>query len=281
MNKFPALLLSGVAATALLLWQTPVAVAQHGHGHHGGHGYGGHGHFGGHIGHGHYGGHGHHGGHGFGHGLRHVDVHVGRHFVVPHYDRHHHGSYWVDSGAYYYQPRTYAVIPNTHVVAKPIAVEFGGFSQVGDLSGRLERLANELCLDLHYNYAHNPGFSETYREAYQILDAAKSINVKEHQDDRDDIARQVQALDPLFHHVQGEILGWSRNHQRQIGQAGIVAKLDSMEALLHHLMNDIGVKPHSAESMEQAPAPTNDEVAPPPILLSTPIISSPPPPTVP
>ncbi|WP_425399227.1 hypothetical protein [Aeoliella sp.] len=274
MNKFPARLFSVVAATTLLLWQTPVAVAQHGHGHHGGHG-----HFGGHIGGGHYGGHDHHGGHGFGHSFGHVDVHIGRHFVVPHYDRHHHGSYWVDSGAYYYQPRTYAVTPNTHVVAKPIAIEFGGFSQVDDLSGRLERLANELCLDLHYNYAHNPGFNETYREAYQILDAAKSMHVKEHQDDREEIARQVQALDPLFHHVQGEVRGWSRKHQKQIGQAGIVTKIDSMEALLHHLMNDIGVKPHDGDATESAPAPQSEEVAPPPPPPAA--VNVPPPPTVP
>lgn len=261
-------------AVAIWLGQSLPASAQH---RHGGHGHRGHGH----SGHGHYGGYGHFGGHGHGFGLSvgHHGVHLGRHFVVPHYDHHYHGSYWFDSGQYYYQPRTYVVSPQTHVVTKPIVIEFGAFSQVDDLSGRLARLANELCLDMHYNYSHNSGFANTYREAYQILGAAKSIHATENQNDRVEIARQVQELDPLFHHVQSEIRKWSRQHYRQIGQAGIFTKTDAMEALLHHLMNDVGIKPHSGESIEAAPAPAADEVAPPPPPDAT--VTSPPPPTIP
>lgn len=288
MKKYLTFFAACLAAVAML-WQPSSASAQHhrggrhGHGGHGhfSHGHSGHGHFShSHSGHGHDGGYGHFGGHahGLGVSIGHHRVHVARHFVVPHYGHHYHGSYWVDSGRYYYQPRTYVVSPQAHVAAKPIVVEFGGYSQVDDLSGRLEKLANELCLDMHYNYSHNSGFAETYREAYQIFGATKSIHATDVKNDRAEIARRVQELDPLFHHVQSEIKKWNRQHRRQIGQAGILTKTDALEALLHHLMNDVGIKPHSPESIEVAPAPATDEVAPPPAPVA---ITSPPPPTIP
>jgi hypothetical protein len=184
--------------------------------------------------------------------------------VLPHIDHYHHGSYYVDSGYYYYQPQTFVTDPTQYVVSKPVAVKFGSFSHIDDLSSRLERLANELCLDMYYNYSHNPAFAETYREAYQILQTAKYVHVKEHQDDRAEVARRLSELDPLFHHVQGEVGGWSRHHHRQIAQGSATAKIAVMEAILHHLMNDVGVKPQSMRSMETSSNPASVEAAPPP-----------------
>ena len=144
-----------------------------------------------------------------------------------------------------------------------MAIEFGRYAHVDDLAGRLERQANELCLDLHHNYRHNPDFADTYREAYQILSTAKYIHAQEHQGDRAEVARRVDELDGRFHHVQSDIQGWSRRHRRQIGQSGLQAKLELVEATLHHLMNDVGVKgahvPPAAVS-----AAADSEVAPPP-----------------
>ena len=129
--------------------------------------------------------------------------HSSWHHVVPHYDRHYHGTYYFDGGINYYVPRPYVAdrsVPTSR--PNPSQIEFGGYAHVDDLSGRLERLANQLCLDLHYNYRHNPGFADTYREAYQILNTAKYIHDKEHQGDRAEVARRLDEVDGLFHHVQ-------------------------------------------------------------------------------
>jgi hypothetical protein len=182
--------------------------------------------------------------------------------LVPHFDHHYHGSYYLDDDIHYYVPR-YLNPQGSYVAAKPIQIEFGAFSHVDDLSGRLERLANQLCLDLHYNYKHNPGFPQTYRAAYQILDTAKYIHVKEHQGDRAEVARRLNDVDGLFHHVQTQLPGWSRRQFRQIGQGGVQTKLQQVEATLHHLMHDVGVKGVHGEP-DGTVAPADVEVAPPP-----------------
>lgn len=183
--------------------------------------------------------------------------------MVPHYDHHYHGTYYYNGGLNYYVPRTYVTDPNTYVVAKPAEVVYGGYAHVDDLAGRLERIANQLCLDLHYNYRQNPGFKEVYREAYRILETAKYIHAKENQSDKAEVARRVDELDGLFHNLQGEIQGWSRIPNRQIGEGGAQAKMTGVEATLHHLMNDVGVK-GSHGAPEPAQAPASEEVAPPP-----------------
>jgi hypothetical protein len=196
---------------------------------------------------------------------------------VPHYDRHYHGTYYFDDGVNYYVPRTYVVESGPYVAAKPVQIEAGGYAYVDDLSGRLERLANQLCLDLHYNYRHNPGFKETYREAYQILSTAKYIHDKEHQGDKAEVAHRLDELDSLFHHVQDEVSGWSRRHYRQVGEAGAQTKLELVEATLHHLMNDVGVKGVHGAPEEAASPPSDNEVAPPPEPAFSAPVSLPPP----
>jgi hypothetical protein len=174
---------------------------------------------------------------------------------------------------YYYQPRTFVTGSNVYVVSRPTAIEFGSYAHVDDLTGRLSLLANDLCLDMHYNYQHNLGFADIYGEAYQILDLSKSIQTLSQSGDRAELVRLVQDLDPLFHHVQSEVVSWNRRHQRQVGQSGLMTKIEVMESLLHHLMYDVGIQPHSP-SMEEAPAPASSEVAPPPVSRA---VSTPPP----
>jgi hypothetical protein len=187
---------------------------------------------------------------------------------VPHYDHHYHGTYYYDDGVNYYVPQTYVTQGGAYVAGKPVPIEFGSFSHVDDLSGRLERLVNELCLDLHYNYQHNPGFGETYREAYQILQTAKYIHVKEHQGDRDEVARRLDEVDGLVHHVQKDLSRWSRRQSRQIGRGGARTKLESVEATLHHLMHDVGVKGVHGEP--DSATVSDVDVAPPPALTPLP-----------
>jgi hypothetical protein len=209
--------------------------------------------------------HNHHGSH-FGHN--------NWSYVVPHSEaHHHHGSYYVHNNGYFYTPtpvarmitgtQTAAVTP-IQVVEKPVSLTFGGFGRCDDLAGRLVTDANRLCLDMHYNYQHNPGYAGTYREAFDLLQAAKYVHAKEHQGDREAIRRQVTNMDQLFHRVQQEMRSWSRQHRRQIASGGVIEKCSNVEALLHHLCYDVGIEPHNADE-EQAPPPSPvEESAPAP-----------------
>lgn len=260
------------AVAAALALGVPHSYAQHHHHHHHGPSY--------HIDH-----HDHvvRDSHGHVIGRYHHDViHQDSTYIVPHTGHHHHGTYYEQGGQYYYHPQT-ASTSSTHTTSyQPQQVSFGGFSHVDDLASRLETLSNEFCLDLHYNYSHNRGFQETYREAYQVLDVAKYIHSAEHQNDRRAIQEQLDGLDRLFHHIQGDVRGWSRHHHRQVGQLGILSKMDLIESTLHHLMNDVGVRPTPVTGSEQAPPPTGGtEQAPPPVGGSSTLGGSPPPPTIP
>ncbi len=201
-------------------------------------------------------------------------IHRDARYVVPHVQNSlHHGTYHFRGGSYYYTPQT--VVARARAVRRPVVVAFGGFSRIDDLAARLETLANEFCLDLHYNYRHNPGFQETYGEAYQILGAAKYVHAAEHQQNREAVRARLSGLDALMHHVQGDVRGWSRHHYRQIGQLGIIAKMEMIESTLHHLMNSVGVHPTAAG--EQAPVPGGGaEQAPAPLSLApSPMLSAP------
>jgi len=168
------------------------------------------------------------------------------------------GQYYVQGGNYYYAPQ----VPNQHAVAKPAIMQFGGFTQYADLSGRLETLVNDLLLDLHYNYPHNPGFAATYREGYQLLGVAKYIHNAKHNNDRAAMRSQLTGADQLLHHIRDDVRGWTRINHHRVGRLGINAKIALAEATLHHLMNDVGVS-----ASGQAPAP----IAPAPAPIAAPV----------
>ncbi|MCA9077736.1 MAG: hypothetical protein KDA93_22105 [Planctomycetaceae bacterium] len=265
-TQLPSLLL----ASATLVWGASQADAQHHHHHH-------HHRPSYHIDH-----HNHtvRDSHGHVIGRYHHDViHRDSTYIVPHTSGHHHGSYYVQGGSSFYIPQT-ASASGSHATLQPTEISFGGFSHVDDLASRLETLSNEFCLDLHYNYSHNPGFRETYTESYQVLEVAKYIHAAEHQNDRQAIQEKLQGLDQLVHHVQADVRGWSRHQHRQIGQLGILSKLDLIESTLHHLMNDVGVTATPVSGNEQAPPPAGGpEQAPPPSGFNP--IQTAPPATVP
>jgi hypothetical protein len=141
-------------------------------------------------------------------------------------------------------------------------VTFGAFSHCKDLANRLDLLANELCLDLHYNYPHNRGFKETYREAYAILQLAKFVQGSDLPSNRDKLRESLQGLDRQFHHVQVDVKGWSRIHARQIGSLGIIEKTDQLESIIHHLLYDVGIEPQ--HDGPHVTTPGVREEAPPP-----------------
>lgn len=198
------------------------------------------------------------------HGHRVVVHHDSYRYVIPAQPQYQ-GTYYTYANTHYYYPSQPVVTAqNISVAPQPVAVEFGSFSHVDDLASRLEEIANQFCLDLYYNYQQNPGFAETYAEAYQILEAARWAHAQEHQQDRAGLARTLGPMDDLFHHVQEDVEGWQRIHYRQIGQLGIVDKMAHMEGLLHHLMHDVGVRPSHDGGPEVAPPPGGLEQAPPP-----------------
>lgn len=110
-----------------------------------------------------------------------------------------------------------------------------------------------------------PGFNEVYGEAYQLLQGAKFIHDRGHQGDREAIRSNVTEIDDLFHHVQEEVAGLERHEHRQIGQLPLEGKTEELQALIHHLMYDQGIKPHhDQEGPEVLEAPPAREEAPPP-----------------
>ena len=216
------------------------------------------------------------------HGPGHYDYHPGQyiphgghyHYQPGHYD--YHGPTYSQPRPIYTQPRPTYVQPQQSYVSPPrtsyyqgadhshehagnhlpARVTYGGFSHVDDIAATLEAQANDLCLELHYNYQHNPGFRQTYREAYEILTTAKYIHGLEHSGNRDKVRQAVSELDGLFHHVQSDVAGWTGHHHRPVGHGGLTSKLEAVQETLHHLMDDVGVRPARSGHgrTEQAPS---------------------------
>ena len=147
---------------------------------------------------------------------------------------------------------------------KPVELTFGGFARYEDLAGRLVVDVNALCLDMHHNYQGNKTFADVYAEAYGILQAAKYLQGKEHKGNHDEIGKRVTEVHRLFHHVLDETRGWTRTAKKQVGTDALEEKLAGVEAVLHHLAYDTGIKQKErAEGAalpvvdvgEQAPAP--------------------------
>jgi len=160
----------------------------------------------------------------------------------------HHGHYEADLYRTVLRPA-----PVLEVPPSPSEIHFGACEHVDELAAELEVLMNELCLDLYYNYSHNPGFQETYAEAYSLYQTARFIHAAEHNFDRVTVQRQLGGADALFHHVQDDVRGWTRIPRRQIGALGIIAKINFAEEALHHLMDDVGVS--ALPIREEPPVP--------------------------
>lgn len=188
-------------------------------------------------------------------------------FVVPSSPRF--GAYYQFDKDYYYTPPVQRFRGRPEVAPRPITMTFGAGKHLIELSERLESLTNELCLDLHYNYRQNRNFNEIYGEAYQLLEAAKFVHVNAHQGDRKDIRRSATKIDNLFHHVQEEVSRLRRNEQRRVGQLSLEGKTEELQAVLHHLLYDLGVKPdhdkHDDDDHDRGPGRPGRQEAPPPV----------------
>lgn len=143
---------------------------------------------------------------------------------------------------------------------------YGGFTHIDDLAIQLEEQANLMCLEMHYNYQHNPGYRETYREAYEILTTAKYIHGLEHAGNRDRIRQAVLELDPLFHHVQEDVRHWTRHDHRPLGGGSLKMKMVAVEETLHHLMNDVGATSQYGDAAGEAAPPAEYDYRQGPII---------------
>ena len=159
-----------------------------------------------------------------------------------------------------------APIPPPPVEAqRPVQLAFGGFTRYQDLSGRLAGDVNALCLDLHHNYRGNKGFADVYAEAYSVLQAAKYLQGQEHNGDRAVVGQRVAEVHRLFHHVMDETRGWTRTAVRQVGTDTLAEKTAGVEAVLHHLEYDVGIKQVEQAVAKPLPVIDPNEVAPPPV----------------
>jgi len=186
-------------------------------------------------------------------------------FVVP--NRHNYGGAYFSIGKlHFYTPSP--IVPArpgvTVQVQKPVELRFGGFQRHNDLGARLVNDANALCLDMYYNYRNNPGFAHVYREAYDILQAAKFVHAKEHQGDHNAIRDQAVKMDRLYHHIQEQVANWTPTGNRRVGNDDFFEKIANVEAIIHHLCWEVGVQPHQDERHQPAQPIDPNQPAPPP-----------------
>lgn len=159
-------------------------------------------------------------------------------YVVP-TSQNSRGTYYTNNNVRYYHDHDHG----HGDWGRPVPVQYGGFSHTDDLATRLEFIGSELCFDMHYNYQHNPGFRETYREAVDLFHQAKAVHLESHHGHHAELAQLIAKMDPLFHHIEEDVANWTRHDHRQVAQGGIKTKMEQMESLIHHLMHDAGVKP--------------------------------------
>lgn len=198
-------------------------------------------------------------------------------YVVPHYPRYA-GAYYSVGPTYYYTPSpivrvltassvaTAETAPSPAVdVQKSVELTFDGFARYQDLAGRLAVDVNALCLDMHYNYQGNKNFADAYAEAYGVLQGAKYLQGNEHKGDKGTIRKSVAEVHRRFHHVLDETGGWTRTAKKQVGTGALEEKSAGVEAVLHHLVYDTGIR--QAEQAAGAALPVVDpgEEAPPPV----------------
>lgn len=204
--------------------------------------------------------------------------HTNWNYVVPHRPAYAGGCYSVGQTHYYTPAPVMSVFaapsvgaasgvptpsapPPGFEVQKPVELTFGGFSRYQDLAGRLVIDVNALCLDMHHNYQGNKNFAD----AYGALQAAKYLQGKEHNDDCAAIGKSVNEIHRLFHHVIDETRGWTRTARRQVGTDAMEEKMAGVEAVLHHLAYDAGIKQEEPVAGAAMPVVDAGEQAPPPV----------------
>jgi hypothetical protein len=165
--------------------------------------------------------------------------------------------FWFNSTCYYYpystfiiygSPTTGSRVTSTAAAPPPAEVVFGGYVYIDELSAVLPEVVNDLCLGMHYNYQHNSNYAAAYRNAYALLQVSRQIRAAFEADDRPAVANLLREAKSLLDLVQDQTQGWTRQHTQQVGELGLLTKLEVTADMIHYMMYDVGVS-------EEAPAP--------------------------
>jgi hypothetical protein len=95
---------------------------------------------------------------------------------------------------------------------------------------------------MYYNYQFNPGFPEIYATCYEFRNLSYSIHDMEHTGEHVEMSAAINEMDSLFHSLEHDIMSWRRTPRLQIGQGDIHYKMEMLEDMMHHLMNDAGIR---------------------------------------
>jgi hypothetical protein len=131
---------------------------------------------------------------------------------------------------------------------RPVTYKFGAKVHVQRLAHEMYDMTNSICWEMHKYYRDNPGFRTTYREAWQMSQDAKEIedlarrNYHRSPQKDDRIANRLADLDELFHHIESDVRRWRPSTREAYRGGDLKAKMDQCEDILHHLMDDYGIK---------------------------------------
>lgn len=90
------------------------------------------------------------------------------------------------------------------------------------------------------------------------------VNSSEHVGDVQAIQKTVNDIDELFHHIEEDLESWTRQARYQYGDGDVKEKVEALEAVIHHLMFDVGVTPSHDEAKTGAPGAAAPAAATPP-----------------
>ncbi|MBC7967189.1 MAG: hypothetical protein H7Z17_14845, partial [Fuerstia sp.] len=91
-----------------------------------------------------------------------------------------------------------------------------------------------------------------------LLQSTKSLQAAHQAGNKDAVQAEVRNLDGLLHRVEEQTLSWTRHEQRQVGELGLLTKLEVSADMTHHLMYDVGIQP---DADQHNPGPANERPA--------------------
>ncbi len=134
----------------------------------------------------------------------------------------------------------------------PTVYTYGARNHLDELAITLQRQANDITWDMYRNYQGNFEFTETYTEMYELLQSAKHLhdvihNTPRHlcRNDNSHIVSDLHEMDALFHHIEDDIVNWvptRHPHHYFHAHGNLQSRIEEMEETLHHLMEDYGIQ---------------------------------------
>ena len=131
-------------------------------------------------------------------------------------------------------------------VVKVVAVDgppLGTFTNTEEFALQLQSAANDLLLDMHFNYSHNRQFAATYQKTYTLLEAAQRVRKAAQTNRREEINPTLKDLDGLAYRLQADIRNWNCRPKYRCGKGSLNQKLSTVQWSLADLMHNVGVDP--------------------------------------